>query len=61
VAAQGDRAGRPQAAAVPRHEERLIGAQWCDWQETFTVILAVLNIDPEASKKVSTAENGRIK
>jgi hypothetical protein len=33
-----------------------------EWQnKTFTVILAVLNIDPEASKKVSTAENGRIK
>jgi hypothetical protein len=33
-----------------------------EWQnKTFMVILAVLNIDPEASKKVSTAENGRIK
>ena len=33
-----------------------------DWQnKTFLVILAVLNIDPTASKKVSTAENGRIK
>ena len=33
-----------------------------EWQnKTFMVILAVLNIDAEASKKVSTAENGRIK
>jgi hypothetical protein len=33
-----------------------------EWQnKTFTVILAVLNIDREASKKVSTAENSRIK
>jgi hypothetical protein len=33
-----------------------------EWQnKTFVVILAVLNIDPEASKKVSTAENSRIK
>ena len=33
-----------------------------EWQnKKFMVILAVLNIDPESSKKVSTAENGRIK
>jgi formylmethanofuran:tetrahydromethanopterin formyltransferase len=33
-----------------------------EWQnKKFMVILAVLNIDPEASKKVSTAENSRIK
>jgi len=33
-----------------------------EWQnKAFMVILAVLNIDPEASKKVSTAENSRIK
>jgi len=33
-----------------------------EWQnKAFMVILAVLNIDPESSKKVSTAENGRIK
>jgi hypothetical protein len=33
-----------------------------DWQnKTFLVILAVLNIDAAASKKVSTAENSRIK
>jgi hypothetical protein len=33
-----------------------------EWQnKTFVVILAVLNIDPEASKKVSTAENSRIR
>ncbi len=33
-----------------------------EWQnKAFMVILAVLNIDPEASKKVSTLENGRIK
>ena len=33
-----------------------------EWQnKTFMVILAVLNIDPESSKKVSTAENSRIK
>ena len=32
-----------------------------EWQnKAFMVILAVLNIDPEASKKVSTLENGRI-
>jgi hypothetical protein len=32
-----------------------------EWQnKTFIVILAVLNADPAASKKVSTAENGRI-
>lgn len=31
------------------------------WQKkTFMVILAVLNLDPSASKKVATAENGRI-
>lgn len=33
-----------------------------EWQnKAFMVILAVLNIDPESSKKVSTAENSRIK
>jgi formylmethanofuran:tetrahydromethanopterin formyltransferase len=33
-----------------------------EWQnKKFMVILAVLNIDPESSKKVSTAENSRIK
>jgi hypothetical protein len=33
-----------------------------EWQnKVFMVILAVLNVDPESSKKVSTAENGRIK
>jgi hypothetical protein len=33
-----------------------------EWQnKAFMVILAVLNIDPVSSKKVSTAENGRIK
>jgi len=33
-----------------------------DWQnKTFLIILAVLNVDATASKKVSTAENGRIK
>ena len=33
-----------------------------EWQnKAFMVILAVLNIDPEASKKVSTSENSRIK
>ena len=33
-----------------------------EWQnKTFMVILAVLNVDPESSKKVSTAENSRIK
>jgi formylmethanofuran:tetrahydromethanopterin formyltransferase len=32
-----------------------------EWQnKKFMVILAVLNIDPESSKKVSTAENSRI-
>jgi hypothetical protein len=32
------------------------------WQnKTFMVILAVLNIDETASKKVATSENGRIK
>ena len=32
------------------------------WQKkTFLVILAVLNVDPAASKKVATAENSRIK
>src|SRR5256885_120837 len=33
-----------------------------EWQnKKFMVIPAVLNIDPESSKKVSTAENGRIR
>jgi hypothetical protein len=33
-----------------------------EWQnKAFMVILAVLNVDPESSKKVSIAENGRIK
>ena len=31
------------------------------WQnKTFLVILAILNVDPAASKKVATSENGRI-
>ena len=33
-----------------------------EWQnKKFIVILAVLNIDPEASKKIATTENSRIK
>ena len=33
-----------------------------EWQnKVFMVILAMLNVDPESSKKVSSAENGRIR